>query len=212
MLKTSALASPSGAPRRLRFVLVTALAAPLYIATGVLILAGLAKVKRPSATAAALVELSIPAPLVSARLLGAAEVVLGVLAIALGSPVLWAGVALSYGAFTLFVLWALGDKSRVGSCGCFGREDTPATPVHAEFNATAAAIAAIAVFDPVSLSSFDGSVFDAVLAAVLIAIGIALSVVGLTIVPRVLAQAQGNAAPAVPEFSLDKKRTSRGAK
>ena len=138
------------------------------------------------------------------------EVVVGVLAIAVGHPVLWAGVALSYAAFTVFVLWALGDTSRVGSCGCFGREDTPATPGHAAFNAAAAAVAAIAVIDPVTLSSFDGSVAEALISTALIATGIALSITGLTVLPRVLNAANGNATPTVAEFSLDGPRHPRG--
>lgn len=186
------------------------LAAPLYVATGVLILAGFAKVRQPSATAGALRELSIPSPLLAARILGAVEISLGVAAIATGHPLLWAGVALSYVAFTAFVLWALGDKSRIGSCGCFGREDTPATPGHAAFNAVAATVSFLAVFDPVLLSSFDGSAFEAIVAAVLIMTGIALSIVGLTIVPRVLMLAQGNSPPTVPEFSVNASQTPRG--
>lgn len=187
-----------------------ALGPPLYIATGVLILAGLAKVQRPSATAGALVQLSIPAPLLAARLLGVAEVLLGVFAIVTGSAILWAGVALSYAAFTGFVLWALGDSSRVGTCGCFGREDTPVTPGHAAFNAAATALALLAALNPVSLSSFDATPFEAVIAVVAIATGIALSITGLTVIPRVLAHANGTAAPSVPEFSLDTPRSPRG--
>ncbi len=180
-----------------------ALAAPLYIVTGVLILAGLAKVRRPSATAAALQELSVPSPLVAARLLGAVEVVIGLGAIATGSRLLWLGVAISYAAFTAFVLWALADSSNVGSCGCFGREDTPATAGHAAFNAAAAALALISVADPVSLGELDLSIGAALIAFALIANGIALSIAALTILPRTLAKSRGDAPPAVREFSLD---------
>ena len=170
--------------------------------TGVLILAGLAKMRRPSATASALRELSIPSPLAAARLLGVAEVVVGVLAIAAGERILWVGVAAAYTAFLGFVLWALADSSRVGSCGCFGREDTPVTPSHAAFNAAAAALGWIAVVDPVSLAALDLSIVEAIVAIALIAAGIAISIAALTVLPRTLKAAQGKAQPSVPEFSL----------
>lgn len=181
---------------------VTALAAPLYVATGVLIVAGLAKLRSPSATASSLRELRVPSPLTSARLLGAYEVALGVAAVVVGSPLLWGLVGLSYLGFTGFVLWALGDKSRVGSCGCFGREDTPATNGHLVFNAVAAAMALLAVINPVELSSFDGSAFEALLAVTLIAIGITLSITAMTVLPRTLQAASPQSVPAVAQFAL----------
>ncbi len=187
-----------------------ALAAPLYVATGVLILAGLAKLHRPSATAGALRQLSVPMPLVSARVLGLAEVGIGVAAVLTGSRLAWAGVALSYLGFTLFVLWALGDENRVGSCGCFGREDTPVTPGHAAYNAAATAVATLSVLDPVKLSAIEVSFLEGLLTAGLIAAGIALSIVVLSVLPRTLTLATGSAPPAVREFSLDSTTTPRG--
>ena len=189
---------------------VTALAAPLYIATGVLILAGLAKAMRPSATAGALRELSIPSPLLVARALGVGEVVIGVIAVLTGHWLAWAGISIGYLSFTAFVLWALRDPSRVGSCGCFGREDTPATPGHLVFNAVAATVALFAVFDPVTLSSFSGSTFEAVLAVALIALGTWISIVSLTVLPRTFMLVNGTSGPVVPEFSLDSPTTPRG--
>lgn len=188
---------------------MTAFAAPLYVATGVLIVAGLAKLRSPSATASSLRELRVPSPLVSARLLGAYEVVLGVAAFVFGSPILWGLVGLSYISFTGFVLWALGDKSRVGSCGCFGREDTPATNGHLVFNATAGAIALLAVFNPVELSSFDGTAFEAVLAIALVAVGITLSITAMTVLPRTLLAASPHSEPAVAQFALTTNRNSK---
>ena len=180
MLKSHHLALLPG----LRSAIVNPLAAPLYVVTAVFVLAGAAKLIRPSATAAALRELSVPSPLSSARFLGLGEIILGVVAIATGNPLAWAGIALSYGAFTLFVLWALGDASRIASCGCFGREDTPATPGHLAFNAVASALAALAIFDPVRLGDFNGSAIEAILAIGLIAAAVALSIAGLTVLPR----------------------------
>jgi hypothetical protein len=181
---------------------VSALAGPLYVVTGVLLVAGLAKITTPSPTATALRILRIPAPLVAARLLGAAEVVLAVAAVAFGAPVLWALVAAAYAGFTVFVLWALQADEAVGSCGCFGQEDTPPTPGHAAFNAAGAALAALAIADPVRLGDFDGSAVEGVLLAALTVAGVALSVLAMTRLPRLLALVHGTAAPVVPTFGI----------
>ncbi len=147
----------------------------------------------------------------STRLLGVSEIALSIAAVALGAPILWAGIAAAYGAFTLFILWALNGNEDVASCGCFGHDDTPPTPGHAAFNAAAAAIAALAVFDPVRLGDFDGSILEGLLAVALILTGIALSIGALTTLPRTLALARGTAAPSVPTFSLENSSTtSRG--
>ena len=61
---------------------------------------------------------------------GAAEVVIGVGALAVGGPVFAALVALSYLAFAGFVVVALRSGSPISSCGCFGKVDTPPSLVH----------------------------------------------------------------------------------
>ncbi len=181
---------------------MSALAGPLYVVTGVLLVAGLAKVTAPSPTATALRILRVPAPLTSARLLGIAEIVLAVAAIVSGAAVLWALVAVAYAAFTVFVLWALQADEAVGSCGCFGQEDTPPTPGHAAFNAAAAALAGLAVSDPVRLEAFDGTAVEGILLVVLVLTGVSLSVLSMTRLPRLLALVHGTAPPAVPTFAV----------
>lgn len=181
---------------------MNALSGPLYIVTGVLLVAGAAKLAQPSATATALRAIRVPSPMLSTRVLGAAELALTIAAIATGAPLLWAGIALAYAGFTVFILWALRDGGIVGSCGCFGREDTPPTPGHAGFNAAAAAIAALAVSEPSRLSDFDGSVFEGILFTAFVILGIALAVAMLTELPRTLALARGTATPAAPTFSI----------
>ncbi len=135
--------------------------------------------------------------------MGASEVVLGVAAIASGAAILWALIALAYASFTIFILWALGGTNAIGSCGCFGHEDTPPTPGHAAFNAAAAAVAGLAAASPVRLDDFDGSWFEALLAVALIGTAIALVIAALTSLPRTLALARGTAAPIVPTFSIE---------
>ena len=62
-------------------------------------------------------------------------------AVAVGGPVAWALVATSYLAFTAFVLAALRHGTMVGSCGCFGREDTPPHASHVVLNLALAGVA-----------------------------------------------------------------------
>jgi hypothetical protein len=141
--------------------------------------------------------------MLAARTLGVFEVIIAVLAIALGTPVLWALIAAIYANFAVFILWALNGNSAVGSCGCFGHEDTPPTLGHAAFNAAAAAVCGLAVADPVRLGDFDGAPFDAIVLIVMIGIGVSLVVAALTSLPRTLALARGTAAPVVRTFALD---------
>lgn len=140
--------------------------------------------------------------MLATQLLGAGEITLTIAAIAVGSPLLWAGVAVVYAVFTVFILWALREGDVLGSCGCFGREDTPPTPGHAAFNAAAATIAGLAVVDPVRLTDFDGSVFAAALLVCLLALGTAVAIAALTELPRTLALAKGTAMPAPATFSI----------
>ena len=111
---------------------VTPLSGPLYVVAGVLVVAGATKVMTPAVTATALRRMPIPAPRLAARALGGAELLIALVAIATGSPGAWGAVAGLYGAFTVFMIWALQDGGRIGSCGCFGQEDTPPTPGHAD--------------------------------------------------------------------------------
>ena len=179
------------------------LSGPLFIALGVLVVAGVAKTLRPSPTAAALSALSVPQPLIAARLLGVAEIILGLSAAIFGLPVLYGLVAAAYGAFTLFVLWALNGNQQVVSCGCFGHEDTPPTMGHVVFNAVAVAIAALAVTDPTTIADFDGTLAEGVLTVAAVALGVATVIAALSALPRVLALVRGTAAPTVHQFALD---------
>jgi len=187
---------------------VNLLAGPLFIALGVLVVAGAAKLVRPSPTAAALGALHVPQPLLAARALGATEVALGIATAVTGEPLLFAGVAIAYGAFTIFILWALNGNQDVVSCGCFGHEDTPPTPGHVAFNAAAAATAALAVIDPVAIADLDGTVAQQILTVALIGLGIVLVIAALTALPRTLAIARGTAPAAIPTFSINSRGTS----
>lgn len=109
-------------------------------AAGLLLLAaGAAKVADPSRTAVALAALgwTVPAGVVRAGALG--EAVLGAATLAVGGRVTAALVALSYVGFGWFVVAALRAGTPIGSCGCFGRADTPPRWAHVAVDAALAA-------------------------------------------------------------------------
>lgn len=118
------------------------MAAPGLIAAALLAVAGAAKVVDPAATVGALRALRLPSSPGLVRAGAAGELFLAVGAIAVGGPLAWALVAASYLAFTAFVLAALRHGTMVGSCGCFGREDTPPHLTHVVLNVALAAVAA----------------------------------------------------------------------
>lgn len=116
------------------------------IASGLLVLAGVAKALRPDDTARALLELRPGrATLRSARAVvraGAiAEVAIGLWSLVMPRPASAALVAASYALFALVVMQARRHGGALSTCGCFGRPDTPATWLHVAVNVLLAATA-----------------------------------------------------------------------
>jgi hypothetical protein len=107
-----------------------ALTGPALTAALLLAFAGAAKAVDPTMTAGALRQLRLPSAPALVRVGAGAEMVLGLLATTVGWAALWWLVAASYLAFAGFVAGALRAGTMVGSCGCFGREDTPPHVVH----------------------------------------------------------------------------------
>ena len=128
------------------------LAGPYLAACGLLVAAGLPKLRDPLPLVRALRSVGLPAHRTSVRLLALAEVVLGIVAIAEPGAVTGLLVALAYLAFTGFVALALRRGGVLGSCGCFGKPDTPPTTGHLVVTAVLAASAV-----GVALSPPDGS-------------------------------------------------------
>jgi hypothetical protein len=119
-----------------------ALTGPALVAAALLALAGAQKLLDPTMTVGALRALRLPSAPWSVRLGSAVEVAIGVAAIAIGGAVLWALVAVSYLAFGAFVLAALRSGTMIGSCGCFGREETPPHWTHVVLDGALAVLAA----------------------------------------------------------------------
>ena len=161
-------------------------AGPFLIAALLLAAAGAAKVMDPTTTVGALRKLGLPTPAAAVRVGGAVEVVLAVGAVLTGAPVLAALVAVSYLLFTAFVLVALGRGLPIGSCGCFGKVDTPPSVLHVvvDLAAVAAAIG-VALGDGTGIADV---LADQPLAGVpfllLVAVGGYAAFTALTVVPQ----------------------------
>jgi Methylamine utilisation protein MauE len=121
-----------------------ALTGPAFTAALLLAVAGASKAIDPAMTAGALRALGLPSSRSLVRAGAAAELLLGLLAMTAGWGFVWWLVAASYLAFAAFVVAALRAGTMVGSCGCFGREDTPPHPLHVVIDVALAATAAAA--------------------------------------------------------------------
>jgi hypothetical protein len=125
------------------------LAGPFLAAGGLLVVAGLPKLRDPLPLVRPLRTTGLPASGLLVRLLALAEVALGVAAVVAPGRVTAALVAVAYAAFTAFVALAVRRGGVLGSCGCFGRPNTPPTRAHLVLTGGATATAAaLAVFPP----------------------------------------------------------------
>ena len=120
-----------------------ALTVPSAVVALLLVLAGAGKVVDPTMTVGALRSLRIPASRHAVRIGSAVEIALGGLAFAVGGAGLWWAVAASYLAFGAFVALALRRGTMIGSCGCFGREETPPHAIHVVLDLALVAVAAL---------------------------------------------------------------------
>jgi hypothetical protein len=104
------------------------------------------------------------------RALAAAEVAVGLWAIAAPSRIPALLVCSAYLAFTVFVAHALRRGGFLTSCGCFGKADTPPTRSHLAVTGAAAVAAAAVVAVPESATwpeSVPGAVGTAALAGLI---------------------------------------------
>lgn len=93
-----------------------------------LVIAGVQKVFDPKPLVRALRSTGLAVPSPAVRILAVGEVTVGVLGVVTGNGI---GVAISYAAFTGFVIFAKFRGGVLSSCGCFGKADTPPTWLHA---------------------------------------------------------------------------------
>jgi hypothetical protein len=164
------------------------------VVAALLVLAGAQKLLDPLMTVGALRALGLPSRPAVVRLGSAAELGLGVAAIVAGAPVLWWLIAASYLAFNGIVVAALRRGTMIGSCGCFGREETPPHWSHILLN-TLLATTAGAVALSGTAAPLDALADDAGAAAVVTLLaGLALHLVHALYVelPRTLVSARAH--------------------
>ena len=168
-----------------------ALTGPALAIAALLALAGAQKVLDPTMTVGALRALQLPASPLMVRVGAAAELAVGVLAIGIGGVAAWSLVAASYLAFGLFVAAALRQGTMIGSCGCFGREDTPPHWSHVVLNVSLAAVGVTLALqgDGAPLDAVLDHPANGVLVAALAAVAVALLYALYVELPRTLAAA-----------------------
>jgi hypothetical protein len=132
----------------LRSAAVPLLSGPFLAISILLAVAGLMKLYRPGFTTGALRAAGLPASDGLVRLLGVAEIVVGIGAVAAGGTVWAVAVGLFYLGFTVFVLIALRSGAPISSCGCFGSPDTPPGIGHVILDLAAAVVAFVSAVDP----------------------------------------------------------------
>ena len=129
-------------------------AGPFLAAAGLLVVAGVPKIVDPLPLVRALHAAGMPAGRLLVRAFAVAEVGVGGWALTAPGRLSAALVAAAYLVFTAFVARVLGRGGVLGSCGCFGKPDTPATRSHLALTAVAALTAlAVAVDAPVRVWS-----------------------------------------------------------
>jgi hypothetical protein len=123
-------------------------AGPFLAAAGLLVVAGLPKLSDPLPLVRALQAAGMPGTRLLVRGFAGVEVVVGAWAVVAPGRVVAGLVAAAYALFTAFVARVLARDGVLGSCGCFGKPDTPATRTHLVLTAAAALVAAGVAVDP----------------------------------------------------------------
>lgn len=119
----------------------------LYVVgCGLLAVAGVLKVFRPSDNALAVTRLWPSLPITGARLavrlLAGLEATLGLAGLIYPDAVVAGAVAASYAVFVVVVCYARARGGPLATCGCFGTPDTPPTVIHALIDGVLALAAA----------------------------------------------------------------------
>lgn len=124
------------------------LAAVFLAAAALLVAAGLPKLADPMPLVRALRSAGLPAGRAGALLVAALEVAIGIAAILAPGRLTAVLVGTAYLLFSGFVALALRRGGVLGSCGCFGKPDTPPTRTHLVLTLLTAAAAAAVVVRP----------------------------------------------------------------
>ncbi len=170
---------------------MVALAGPYFMFATLLVVSGLPKLTNPVSTARALEGIGLPPRRWLGQAVGVAEIVVGLSAIAIGGRIPAIAVALLYSGFAIFIVVAMRSSS-VKSCGCFGSEDTPPSPLHFFIDIAAAGFAAALIFNPVGdvISVMGATPWAGVPLLLLVLLGAWLSLMVLAVLPAVFEEAK----------------------
>jgi hypothetical protein len=113
------------------------LTALTWVAAGLLVAAGAAKLLVPDAAMATLHSLRLPSGRLAARALGVGEVALGVGVVVLGGRPAAGALAAAYAALLAV---AARQRARQLDCGCFGVAAAPVSGTHLALDGGAAAV------------------------------------------------------------------------
>jgi hypothetical protein len=131
------------------------LSGPYALLALLLVAAGAAEVVRPQPIVRGLRGLGLPMDKWLVRLGAIGECILGVSALLSSSRPVAVLVAFSFLGFAAFVVAALQRPGRVSSCGCFGAEESPPSPLHLIIDLVLFGFAVAAVVDrPLPLRLF----------------------------------------------------------
>jgi hypothetical protein len=169
---------------------MSAWSGPFLIACVLLAAAGMAKALDPITTVGALRGVGLRVPGTAVRIGGGIEAVVAVAAALTGAPLLAALVGLSYLAFTGFVVVALTRRVPIGSCGCFGKVDTPPSALHVvlDLGAVVAAVGAMTAGGSAGLiDGYGGLPLAGLPFLLLVALGAYAAFAAMTVVPRLVA-------------------------
>lgn len=163
----------------------------LHAAAAVLaVVAGAAKIVRPLPTAELFGSLGLPEDRRLPALLGGAEVVVGVGALAVGGSVAAVAVGVLYTGFAVVVVRALAVGAE--SCGCFGRAEAPPSWIHVVGNLAFATVSFVAAAADTPVEVMDGQPAAGIGFVVLVGVIAGLALVAFTALPEALAARQGS--------------------
>jgi hypothetical protein len=168
---------------------------PFLLAAGLLlVLAGLVKLREPTAAAGFLGALGLPASRLLVGLGAFVEIAAGASALVWPRPAA-AAIAVLYGLFAVLVTIQLRSGISV-SCGCFGARTIPPSRVHLWLNLVCLAIACLAVAapPPAFASVATAAPSAAAVAAIAASATALLSAAAVTLFPATLAAWQGGRA------------------
>lgn len=172
------------------------LAAPFLAASALLVGAGVPKLGDPMPLVRALRSTGLPAGRGLVRVVAGVEVALGLWAAARPGTANAALVCAAYLLFTGFVALALKRGGVLGSCGCFGKADTPPTRSHLAVTGALAVLAGVVAAAPERAAWTSGGAPDVVGTVALAALITFLAWQALAVLPTVTPAAVRSTGPA----------------